>query len=326
MAIVTFATLNVLTSSESWDERIRARFTPDGDPSRAQEIETGGLGSGSVMALGISMQFTNDVVATFTEIDIVTPNDALGTVTILASDPPGPFSRSFTGDGGSYMLVGTLVPTPVVVDPPDLPDTPDLPDPEVPEPPLPQPLHVLVDNPLEVLGLVAGLDNVTTAIGTLTTAQNGTNTAVGTVGTNVGNAVTAISAVGTAVGNLQAAIAGVDTSVDAVASNVGALKPELTSINTSVGSLKPSVDALGSAFTTANGHLSAINGSLATLAQIKSELTTANTHLAGMAAGLATLTQIKSELTTLNTKIDATNAKLTDVVTKLNDISGKLPL
>lgn len=304
MPIVTFASLTVNVSSELFDEHIRVEITPDGDGSRRQTVEKAGLGAGSIVPLGVTMSFTTEVIAEVTEIDAITPNDRLGTVRIGAGDPVGPFSESFSGDGGNYTITGNLLPD--VPNVPDIPDTPDLPDtPDVPGTPsvpiIPQPLHVLVDNPLQVLGLVEGLANINSAIGNVVSAQTALGTAASTIGTNLGGISTAISSVGTSVGGIETALNGVDTSIDTVATNVGLLRPELTSLNTTVGSLRPGIDSTAAA------------------------LGTTNTTLGAISASLGTLAQIRTELTDLNNRVGTANTRLADIVSMLQQIRDKLP-
>jgi uncharacterized phage infection (PIP) family protein YhgE len=294
MPIVTFASLAVNVSSELFDEHIRVEITPDGDASRRQMVERAGLGAGSIIPLGVTMSFTTEVIAEVTEIDVITPNDRLGTVRIGAGDPVGPFSESFSGDGGNYTLTGNLLPDVPDVPEPDLPDTP-------PVPLVPQPLHVLVDNPLQVLGLVEGLANINSAIGNVVSAQTALGTAASTIGTNLGGISTAISSVGTGISGVETALNGVDTSIDTVATNVGLLRPELTSLNTTVGSLRPGIDGTAAA------------------------LGTTNTTLGAISASLGTLAQIRTELTDLNSKVGTANTRLADIVSMLQQIRDKLP-
>ena len=146
-------------------DELRVTVTPDSGP--AQTRKASGLKSTGTATLGITAAFTASVTIQIVEEDTppVDPDDALLTTAITAATPPGPVTIAFGGTDdrpmfgtGRYVLNGTLLPD--VPKPPDLPPTPPTP----PTPQIPDPLHVLIDNPLQVLGLVEGLANINSAL------------------------------------------------------------------------------------------------------------------------------------------------------------------
>ena len=137
-----------------------------------------GLKTSATLTLGIVMAFRESVTVEIIEEDNpdLDPDD-VGRADIGKDRGDGPFAIEVgvTDDRpsfgkGRYRLHGLIAGTVTVPDT-DLPDTDLPPTPGVPAPAIPQPLHVLVDNPLQVLGLIEGLANVNSALTNGVTAE-----------------------------------------------------------------------------------------------------------------------------------------------------------